>query len=226
MLGDVRQLEENFRQGKGTESGPCHSGTRRVGSGPALLEHRVILITASGNFWGNLSFNGKEIFFCSSFEPEDGHKDDNAAVNLVKQRRMRRRRWVLSSVSAIYMRRFRLRDSAIEVFFRKGKHRNFFVDFGHTKDNARERNDFSRALMSAAPHTAFKQVPSMSAQRLVYEHKVQERWVAGKMSNFDYLMALNTLAGRSYNDLCQYPVFPWVLSDYESPTIDLQNPLS
>ncbi|KAJ1441521.1 BEACH domain-containing protein, partial [Ochromonadaceae sp. CCMP2298] len=29
-----------------------------------------------------------------------------------------------------------------------------------------------------------------------------------------------------YNDLCQYPVFPWVLSDYESPTIDLQNPLS
>ena len=29
-------------------------------------------------------------------------------------------------------------------------------------------------------------------------------------------MHLNTLAGRSYNDLMQYPVFPWVLSDYES----------
>ena len=23
------------------------------------------------------------------------------------------------------------------------------------------------------------------------------------MSNFDYIMALNTIAGRSYNDLCQ-----------------------
>lgn len=43
----------------------------------------------------------------------------------------------------------------------------------------------------------------MSVQRLVYEHKVQEKWLEGKMSNFDYLMALNTLAGRSYNDLCQ-----------------------
>ncbi len=53
----------------------------------------------------------------------------------------------LSSVSGIYLRRFRLRDSALEVFFRKGKHRNFFVDFGHTKDNARQRNDFARALM-------------------------------------------------------------------------------
>ncbi len=29
-------------------------------------------------------------------------------------------------------------------------------------------------------------------------------------------MALNTLAGRSYNDLMQYPVFPWVLANYES----------
>jgi hypothetical protein len=96
MQSDVRQLEENFKLGKVvTATGPCHTGTRRVGSGPALLESRVIMVTASGNFWGILSFNGKEIFFSSSFEPEDGHKDDNAAVNLVKMRRLRRRRWVV-----------------------------------------------------------------------------------------------------------------------------------
>ena len=29
-------------------------------------------------------------------------------------------------------------------------------------------------------------------------------------------MSLNTLAGRSYNDLMQYPVFPWVLADFEA----------
>ena len=38
----------------------------------------------------------------------------------------------------------------------------------------------------------------------------------GEISNFEYLMCLNTLAGRSYNDLMQYPVFPWVVADYES----------
>lgn len=37
-------------------------------------------------------------------------------------------------------------------------------------------------------------------------------------------MELNTLAGRSYNDLTQYPVLPWVLSDYTSPSIDLSDP--
>lgn len=36
------------------------------------------------------------------------------------------------------------------------------------------------------------------------------------ISNFEYLMYLNTLAGRTYNDYMQYPVFPWVLADYTS----------
>ena len=29
------------------------------------------------------------------------------------------------------------------------------------------------------------------------------------------------LAGRTYNDLTQYPVFPWVVADYESKSLDL-----
>lgn len=37
-------------------------------------------------------------------------------------------------------------------------------------------------------------------------------------------MHLNTLAGRSYNDLMQYPVFPWILADYESEELDFTNP--
>lgn len=39
-------------------------------------------------------------------------------------------------------------------------------------------------------------------------------------------MNLNTLAGRSYNDLMQYPVFPWIVADYTSAELDLNNPTS
>ncbi|GMG17029.1 unnamed protein product [Phytophthora fragariaefolia] len=49
-------------------------------------------------------------------------------------------------------------------------------------------------------------------------------WQNRQISNFDYLMALNTFAGRSFNDLTQYPVFPWVLSNYEDSTLDLSDP--
>jgi factor associated with neutral sphingomyelinase activation len=45
-----------------------------------------------------------------------------------------------------------------------------------------------------------------------------------KLSNFDYLLTLNLLANRSFMDLSQYPVFPWILTDYKSPTLDLNNP--
>ena len=33
-----------------------------------------------------------------------------------------------------------------------------------------------------------------------------QKWVRREISNFDYLMQLNTISGRTYNDLNQYPV--------------------
>ncbi len=43
---------------------------------------------------------------------------------------------------------------------------------------------------------------------------VEQKWVCREISNFEYLMQLNTIAGRTYNDLSQYPVVslfhhPW-----------------
>lgn len=32
-------------------------------------------------------------------------------------------------------------------------------------------------------------------------------------------MFLNTVAGRTYNDLTSYPVFPWILRDYDSEEV-------
>lgn len=48
-----------------------------------------------------------------------------------------------------------------------------------------------------------------------------QQWREGQLTNWEYLIALNLISGRTYQDLMQYPVFPWVLSDYESATLDL-----
>ena len=61
-------------------------------------------------------------------------------------------------------------------------------------------------------------------RKLAAASRAQERWCRRELSTFDYLMSLNTLAGRTRNDLTQYPVFPWVLSDYHSASIDLNDP--
>ena len=54
--------------------------------------------------------------------------------------------------------------------------------------------------------------------------KVAAAWQQGKLSNLDYLLFCNLAAGRSFNDLTQWPVFPWILADYTSQSIDLSDP--
>ncbi|OWB58117.1 hypothetical protein B5S28_g4113 [[Candida] boidinii] len=51
-----------------------------------------------------------------------------------------------------------------------------------------------------------------------------KKWRQGEISNFYYLMILNTIAGRTFNDLTQYPVFPWIIADYTSEELDLEDP--
>jgi hypothetical protein len=57
-----------------------------------------------------------------------------------------------------------------------------------------------------------------------YVDRFTEQWHQGAISNYQYLMYLNFLAGRSFNDLTQYPVFPWILTNYTSQTLDLDDP--
>lgn len=59
---------------------------------------------------------------------------------------------------------------------------------------------------------------------MLKDSKYTELWRRRQISNFEYLMRLNIIAGRSYNDINQYPVFPWVLCNYTSDTIDLNDP--
>ena len=62
-----------------------------------------------------------------------------------------------------------------------------------------------------------------SARTLFNRSKLTEAWRHRKISNYEYLMRVNMLAGRSFNDITQYPVFPWVLSNYGDSRINLED---
>ncbi|ETN20580.1 hypothetical protein PPTG_03554 [Phytophthora nicotianae INRA-310] len=126
-------------------------------------------------------------------------------------------RWKYTHLVGVYLRRYRLRDSAIEIFLRNGS--NHFLDFPLT--TKQRRNEFVRVLYSFLPRSTPKQWPGRVIPHLAATTKA---WQNRQISNFDYLMALNTFAGRSFNDLTQYPVFPWILSNYEDSTLDLSDP--
>ena len=63
-----------------------------------------------------------------------------------------------------------------------------------------------------------------SVKAFFKKSQLTSRWQHHQISNFEYLLQLNTLSGRSYNDLSQWPVFPWILQNYTSATLDLSDP--
>ena len=141
-------------------------------------------------------------------------------------------RWNLSELSHVYLRRYRLRDSALEMFFLPSGGASFggfglyspgtslFLDFGPGREGNVSRDDAAHSIMRRAPPQAITQWPDRSPQFLHDQlSRLTLGWVDGRITNFDYLLHLNMLAGRSYNDLCQYPVMPWVLSNYTSEEI-------
>ncbi|XP_059583066.1 neurobeachin-like protein 1 isoform X2 [Alligator mississippiensis] len=123
-------------------------------------------------------------------------------------------KWALSQIREIHLRRYNLRRSALEIFLTDQT--NYFLNF-----NKEVRNKvYSRILSLRSPNI----YGTRSPQEQFKASDLMQKWVNREISNFDYLIQLNTMAGRTYNDLAQYPVFPWVLRDYTSEELDLNNP--
>ncbi|KAJ1735090.1 hypothetical protein LPJ72_002038 [Coemansia sp. Benny D160-2] len=127
--------------------------------------------------------------------------------------------WRLSDIDQVHFRRYMLRNSAVEVFFKD--HSSVFMNIENKKALMQLVWKLA-SLPSVNSELALTDIRSPPA--LLNRTKLTERWQHGELSNFEYLMALNTIAGRSYNDLSQYPVFPWVICDYKSKWLDLKDP--
>ncbi|EEC06035.1 lysosomal trafficking regulator, putative [Ixodes scapularis] len=117
--------------------------------------------------------------------------------------------WPYAEVQEVLLRRFRLRDNALELFLRNGV--TALLAFQTTQD----RNEFCRHL---------RQCPQLQVQPPEALETLSQRWQERRLTNFEYLTQLNKLAGRSFNDLMQYPVFPFVLAHYEGHSLDLEDP--
>ena len=157
--------------------------------------------------------------------------------------------WRLERLAFVTKRPFLLRDVALEILFdnnttlffsfKKSSIREkvyrlltkvskpHFLDplYAHVLEELNDRSNMigtQNGIAKISLTTRFVNVMTPTTKnKNMFE--VTDLWRKGKISNFYYLMVINTLAGRSFNDLTQYPVFPWVISDYTSETLDLEN---
>ncbi|XP_051272681.1 WD repeat- and FYVE domain-containing protein 4 isoform X4 [Dicentrarchus labrax] len=130
------------------------------------------------------------------------------------------RRWLYEDIKEARFMRFLLEDNAIEVFMKNGLSA-FLVFLNRDHVSAYKR---LCTVVSALKGRGVAEVIANARKTPVVEKTALGKWQRGEISNFEYLMHLNTIAGRTYNDLMQYPVYPWVLADYQSETLNLSNP--
>ena len=132
-------------------------------------------------------------------------------------------RWSFAEIRAIFSRRYLLQNVAIEVFL--SNRTAVFFAFPDRATVKKVINALPRVGVGVKYGLPQTRRSSLATPRQLFKLSgMTARWQRREISNFDYLMFLNTIAGRSYSDLSQYPVFPWVISNYDTEDLDLNVP--
>ena len=115
-----------------------------------------------------------------------------------------------NDINEIIQRRTLFSPQSIEIFHKNGK--SYFFNF-FSVENINKVYNFLNEINKN--QTLFNFNTNNNEENIKnlknYFHK-------GKISNYEYILYLNKYATRTYNDLSQYPVFPWLILEYSRMT--------
>ena len=133
-----------------------------------------------------------------------------------------------SNIKYMFIRIYFYRESGLEIYTKTNK--SYFLNFKTKEDmhlflneilfscNFREIKAENKRVLG---YEQYINVPSK--KRSYYITNKMDEWQNYNISTLEYLMWLNIYSGRSFNDLTQYPVMPWLISNYDMPVIHYKN---
>lgn len=183
------------------------------------------IIRIEDSNFGTLSLKEKSIHFTSSstkkpeINPILSTKNSkspifsSSALPETQSKQSIEKSWSYSKITKIQIKSFVHLRCSLELYLTTGK--SILINFFYL-------SNLKNAYYSIKSKLNSLHIPISSIYKDLKNSK--KEWIDGKLSNFDYLLILNTYASRSFNNLQQYPIFPWVLKDYKSEKIDLNDP--
>ncbi|XP_029171976.1 neurobeachin isoform X3 [Nylanderia fulva] len=201
LLSDDRDLDNDL-------TGPVNISTKGRLIAPGIVAPGIISVTST------------ELYFEVDEDDPEFKKIDSEVLKYCDHLHGK---WYFSEVRAIFSRRYLLQNVAIEIFLASRTSILFaFSDGATVKKMIKALPRVGVGIKYGIPQT--RRASLMSPRQLMRSSNMTQKWQRREISNFEYLMFLNTIAGRTYNDLNQYPVFPWVLTNYETKELDLSLP--
>ena len=144
-------------------------------------------------------------------------------------------------IKLIFRRKYYYKNSGLEIYTTTNK--SFYLNFKYevdrehvlleisnkTKnlvqiiDDTKDNNKIFGNILGYGNSLFFLKKKKYKKDKKIKVSKKIKEWKNWKISNFEFLMWLNIYSNRSYNDLSQYPVFPWILKNYTDPLQFEQN---
>uniref|UniRef100_A0A672N5U1 Neurobeachin n=1 Tax=Sinocyclocheilus grahami TaxID=75366 RepID=A0A672N5U1_SINGR len=189
-------------------------------AGPVVLSTPAQLVAPVIVARGTLSITTTEIYFEVDEDDPAFKKIDSKVLAYTEGLHGK---WMFSEIRAVFSRRYLLQNSGLEVFM--ANRTSVMFNFPDQATVKKVVNSLPRVGVGTSYGLPQARRISLATPRQLFKSSnMTQRWQRREISNFEYLMFLNTIAGRTYNDLNQYPVFPWVLTNYESEDLDLTLP--
>ena len=130
-----------------------------------------------------------------------------------------------TEIKYIFIRQYFYMKSSLEIFTEKNK--SYFFNFKRDTDLTQFKNDIlhhgTYREIKAEDYKGkkiigYEKANSNSKKKTYYVTNKMEEWQKNNISTLEYLMWLNIYSGRSFNDLTQYPIFPWIITNYSDDT--------
>ena len=146
----------------------------------------------------------------------------------------------LDQIEIIFKRRFYFKKNVLEFFTQNKKSYFFRIDekkfdefFNILISNTKKTKDFDD--ISIESNKSEEKVGLVNKSNLLYDYNNYQslffskrvsttknlyiKWTKWEISTFTLLNYINIFASRSYHDINQYPVFPWIITDYTNEEI-------
>ncbi|RXM34315.1 Lipopolysaccharide-responsive and beige-like anchor protein [Acipenser ruthenus] len=189
-------------------------------TGPVSLSTGAQLVAPAVVVKGTLSITASELYFEVDEEEPSFTKVDPKILAYTEGLHGK---WLFTEIRAVFSRRYLLQNTALEIFManRTAVMLNF-PDQSTVKKVVHCLPRVGVGTNFGLPQT--RRISLASPKQLYKASNMTQRWQRREISNFEYLIFLNTISGRTFNDLNQYPVFPWVITNYDSEELDLTLP--
>ncbi len=174
-------------------------------------------------FFGHLIYKNKYLLFQTDMNVNlfEKYKEKKYLFSSIVEEIEQKEKQIiirLIDIEEIVIRRFLFMSQAAEIFLKNGK--SYFFNF--FDENI--LNEFITNISEKIDNKEinFKIISIEKNKKYMEEYKInqlQRNWINGDLSTLDYLLLINKLSGRSYNDISQYVILPWVILNIENNLI-------